>query len=275
MITWLASYPKSGNTWIRAFADAYLFDRPVDLNNIHSSESDANFKWFQTMSPVPMSMLDAPARLLFRTAGLFNLSMMNRPPFLVKTHNMYCSLYKIPMFPPNTIKQVIYVVRDPRDVAISLADHVGEDIDTAIELMGSDKFLLLGDFMPSMVGNWSTHIQTWKAAATVEKFPFTIIRYEDLLHQPVTTFTDILKAWGQPVDEARVRRAVKNTKFEVLQEAEDAIDGDFRDKSSHSDRFFRVGRSQWRDDLTKEQIQRIEGTHQDVMKELNYHLVFC
>ncbi len=275
MITWLASYPKSGNTWVRALIDAYLRDQPVDINNMHGTDSDVNPKWFQNLTPVPLHMMQEEHRLLLRPAGLFNISMMNRTPFALKTHCMHCAMAGMPMFPEGTIKRVIQIVRDPRDVAISLADHLGKDIDTAIEIMNQPLFVLTGkNLIPSPIGDWRSHYLTWQQAADRENFPITLIKYEHLMEHTREVFRFMLEAWEQPIDMERINRAVNRASFDRLRSEEER--SGFRDKSEHSERFFRAGyQQQWRSKLTVDQITRIEQTQGDVMQELGYHVTMA
>jgi len=267
MIDWLVSYPKSGNTWLRALVAAYLRDDDIDLGCMLGSESDTNLKWFQTLSPLPLVQVSDQEKVWLRHAGLYNMYLFVRPPTLIKTHAAACALYGIPMFLPAFIKRVFYVVRDPRDVVISLADHTGVSIDTAIDVMDNPGFVLNGSgMMPSPIGGWSNHYKSWKAFHR----KMHMVCYEDLSEAPEETFTKFLDNWGLEVNTARVERAVARTEFSLLQDKEKTA-VDFKEKSRHSERFFRKGKAGgWQDILTKEQSTKIEEAHGEIMKEIGY-----
>ena len=272
MIDWLISYPKSGNTWMRALIAAYLRDMDIDLNNMHGTDSDANPKWIQGLMPIRMDLMENRDKLLFRPASLFTMSMQNRVPFMVKTHHMYATLYGMPLFPDGMIKKAFYIIRDPRDVAISLSHHFARPMKETIELMANPQFLLTGpNIMLSLVGSWSAHYRTWTTWARSNKdTQFAIIKYEDLLKDPTQIFTQFLKIWEQPIDDERIKRAVERTNFSILRSKEQQTG--FSEATTGS--FFRDGRAeQWRDILTEEQIGTIEKQHGDVMAEAGYKLI--
>lgn len=273
MIDWLISYPKSGNTWTRALIAAYLRDMDIELNNMHGSDADSNPKWIQGLMPVRLDLMEPRDKLLFRPASLFTMSMLNKTPFIVKTHNMYATLYGIPLFPEGTIKKAFYMIRDPRDIVISLSNFFKRDIDETIQLMNNEQFMLTGpNMMISLCGSWSAHYRTWATHARSAAIDFAIIKYEDLLIDPCQIFTQFLRIWGQPIDDARIKRAVERTKFSLLQQKE--IDEDFKERPSNVEHFFREGRAgQWQDILTDEQISTIEKQHGAVMTEAGYKLI--
>ena len=269
MLDWLVSYPKSGNTWLRAMVAAYLHDEDVDLNVMYGSDSDVNPKWFQSVSPVRLNALCVQNQLLIRHAGLLAISMYNKPPFILKTHNLHAQTYDIPLFPKSLVKKVFYLVRDPRDVTVSLSHHLKKDIDTVIGLMNDAKFALQSDtVLTSFVGDWSTHFKTWQMAPDVEN-DITLIKYEELLEAPAHVFAFFLSRWGIKPDAARIMRAVERTRFDKLAEKE-AAHG-FKETPESADKFFRVGQAgQWRDALTDKQAATICENHGDVMKQLGY-----
>ena len=267
-IHWLASYPKSGNTWVRALLYAYEFGN-ISLAQMHGhiSGDQAPGVWFAS-SPVPWGFLNNDQRLLLRYPALMTLIMTHsQETIVVKTHSANLKVNSVDMIPEELTGSSVYLVRDPRDVAISYAHHMGIDIDESIDRMGSIGCAL--DHQESGIiqalGTWSVNVKSWHEDG---HFPRTIVRYEDLLTNPEEELAAIIKCiYVDEPDMQRVKNAVEICEFDRLKRIEEK-DG-FREASQHG-KFFRKGKSTWRDILTYEQVDRIEQDHGEWMYKLGY-----
>src|SRR5690606_25030496 len=123
-----------------------------------------------------------------------------------------------PLHNPDVTAGAVYVVRNPLDVAISVAHHFGTDIDTAIARLESDDVGTLNDalFVSQVLGSWSTHVASW---ADQEAPRLLVVRYEDLLEKPAKTFGKVAKLLGVS-DKGRVERAIRHASFGTLAKME-------------------------------------------------------
>lgn len=270
-IVWLASYPKSGNTWMRAFLHNVIHDRggPLDLNAISGSAMmDAGRRYYEPFLTKPWEEIDAEDAMRLRPRVQRAMAESSRGTVLVKTHSMLTGLSGIPSHDPELTLGAIYVVRDPRDVAVSYADHLGITIDGAIESMATPDAMteVSEKGVAEFLGSWSQHVSSWTAqeGATV-----IALRYEDMLATPKQTFGQVVRFLHLDVPASVVRKAIENTAFDKLTRQE-ARKG-FGERSEKQERFFRRGRAGgWRAILSAEQRARIEADHGAVMRRYGY-----
>ena len=235
---WLASYPKSGNTWLRMLiANLSSTASPADINALASGETD-----------------DKEPAIGVR---------------FVKVHDAYRR-------PPHAVladrgaNGAIIMVRDPRDVAASLAAHKSSSVDEAIALMGGPETSSTSTHqeLRQKLPHWSSHVASWLEQ---KDMPVHRIRYEDLLLDPVTSFRRALRFAGCAAGDDAIRRAVAYSTFEQLQKQERTHG--FREAQPRAGLFFRRGvAGSWRGELTAAQIARIEADHGAMMQRLGYKL---
>jgi len=271
-ILWLASYPKSGNTWMRVFLANLILDegQPLALQRINEvCSSEPNEVWFKPLAKKPVAELSEKKIAALRVKAQERAAAMNKNIIPMKTHSL---LGKDQGFPTISVKAsigVIYIVRDPRDVVISAADHYGLTIDQGIEMM-ADKTSrgrgMPGNTVHELMGSWSDHVSSW---SRWKHTPLLLLRYEDMLAHSYGQLGRVARKLGITQDEARIRRAVEFSSFKALQDQE-AKSG-FIEKSVNSQRFFRSGRAGgWRDKLTPAQAARIERDHAAQMRRFGY-----
>lgn len=261
LIHWLASYPKSGNTWARLFYQAYVTGNAAINANLRTTLTDSYEPMYQGVTPVALANLENQDFALLRGAALVNLIANSlRSHLVVKTHNAHIEVNGVPLFPSRCTASAVYLVRDPRDVACSYASHLDMDIDAVIEILGDQYSALRTNLrVPQFTCSWSKHVQSWTDKALV-------IRYEDLCVNPVHWFSKMLETWGIEPDAERVAEAVEMTTMDKFQQQE-AEEGFIEIASG---KFFRKGGSHWRDTLTNEQAQRIRKHHAPMMARYNY-----
>ena len=283
---WLASYPKSGNTWFRILV-ANLWsnsDSPVDINLIESTDPIASARNpFDQQTLIDSSLLThdeidglRPATYAYAALGE-NLADPNDPCFpvrFVKAHDAYTSTDRgEPLMAGSSgATGAILFVRDPRDVATSFAHHMSSSIDTAISRMNDANFCLasasdrLDRQLRQRLLGWSGFAQSWLDQRDI---PIHLIRYEDMLTDTAAILSAALRFAGLEPNPIAIDRAVAFASISELrrQEAEKG----FRESPRKTGGFFRRGTSGgWRDELTSTQVLRIEHDHATMMDRLNY-----
>lgn len=263
---WLASYPKSGNTWLRIFLGCYLNDGPIDINSLPYDLTHYDLKpyFYRSAAAYDLKHLNQYEVTNLRGTVLQHMYSMGSWPLLIKTHHSRTRLYSVDLIPNAWTEKAVYVVRDPRDVAISFAHHTDQDLDHTIEMMGDEgagNCHFREQSLFHFLSSWSNHINSWMSA---DKFDVLCLRYEDFGEEQ---FTKLLEFLEWEVDEDRVRRAVEWSSFSNLQAQEEKMG--FKELQERT--FFRLGQAgAWKDTLTEEQIRKIEEDHGEVMEKLGY-----
>jgi hypothetical protein len=276
-IVWLASYPKSGNTWLRVLLTNYLrdADEPADINNLVGGPIASARVWFDEWVGVEASMLPANIVDRLRPEVYRCLARDTDETLYMKVHDAWTLVDTgEPMFPADVTRGVVYIVRNPLDVAASAAHHWGASIDDAVARMAGaarDDAVstppALSDQLPQRFGSWSEHVRSWTQTS---QLPVHIVRYEDLVANTAEAFRDIVRFCGLDVNDDLIRKAVTFSSFEELQRQE-ARDG-FRERSvAAPGRFFRRGEvGAWQQELTSAQASRVRAEHGDTMRVHGY-----
>ena len=270
-IIWLASYPKSGNTWLRLFLKAYR-----DAATLQSIE--------EMETPIAASRTLLDEALGLESADLLTKELRDLLPLayrawaalphehsFLKTHDAYsCTRAGEPIFPIEASRCVLHLLRDPRDVAISLAHHNGCTLDEAITQMNDPEYWAANNKVkgqiPQFFSDWSTHTRSWLASP----LPRLTLRYEDMLAEPVVSFARIVEFCGLEPDPQRLNQALEATRFERLQKRE-AEAGFSERPAKASAPFFRSGRSGgWKEKLTPAQSVSIVKAHGTMMRQFGY-----
>lgn len=278
-IYWLASYPKSGNTWLRLLLHSYFAGgAAVDINGMTSDGGHISDRaQFDEAIGLAASDLTDAEIAAWRLTALQNWGRTLTRPAYLKTHDIRLAAAEAVSAEPETSGHggatlgAIYLVRDPRDVALSLARHIDRSIDEAIDLMATRDQVMnqsrrrLRPRLPEIWGSWSQHVESWHMPAP---FPVHVISYESLRAEPEATFAVVLAALRLPLDQAAIKAAVAATALEILR-AQEAVKGFIEWPGARG--FFGEGRVQgWRDRLTAAQIARIEAAHGPAMRRLGY-----
>jgi len=270
-ILWLASYPKSGNTWLRAFLANLMANRrdPVPLAELpRYCEDEALPELYARRAGRPSTELDMEQIAALRPLVHADIAARHPGIVFVKTHNLQGDFHGHPLHNPQVGFGAIYVVRNPLDVAISMSHHFGMDLDTAIERLGNDA-VATGNhelFVSQVLRSWSSHVASWADMAGPRVL---VLRYEDLLDKPVKWFGKAARLIGLDHDRARLERAIDHAGFRVLAGMEKR-DG-FVEAAGDASRFFRDGRSnQWREALSRDQVARVVDAHRKQMARFGY-----
>jgi Sulfotransferase domain len=271
-ILWLASYPRSGNTWLRAFLHNYLRNsaEPYDINKLQDLTTvDSNARWYRMFDSRPCSSLSKEEVAALRPKVHEAITRSRPDTVFVKTHNALLIDRGTPMISPQFTAGAIYVVRDPRDVAVSYSVHFGVALDEAVAAMNRTRNQSKSNeahFVYELHGSWSENVESWTGR---EQKGVHVVRYEDLQSAPEAAFGDIVRFLGLPGGRERLQRAIRNCTFAVLEAQEQR--GGFRERSRKSDKFFRLGRSgEGTRRLTSDQIASLLRTHESQMRRFGY-----
>lgn len=302
---WLASFPKSGNTWLRAiFTAVQSGDRMFDVNQLSSGDQphhvgeEASYslgldaRWLDRAELLVLR--DSLVRMVDRTTtggkrlkgndlgdvealSALQANAQSEPMstglIFRKTHEAFrpgkpCR----ELFPRGATSAVILLVRDPRSVACSWAHFFGIPLDKTASMLGKGSGLEASpaqSVTDTPQGTWSSHCESWLRDDV--PFPVHLVRFEDMRSNAVEALLPVLEAVGFEVARHDLEQAVERTTFERL--AADELEAGFRETSPNADMFFRQGRIDgWRDELNADQIRRIESDHGEMMTRLGYEL---
>lgn len=273
-IVWLASYPKSGNTWLRAFLANLVANHAEPLRPDEwaaYADDEALPERFSELAGRSSQELTLGEIAVLRPQVHALIAQRAQGTRLVKSHNMAGSFDGQPLYNWQVSVGAICVVRNPLDVAVSMSRHFGLTIDASVERLGSPQVATANDslFVSQMLGSWSMHVAGWIDAAASAPNKIIVLRYEDLLEKPAKHFAKAAKLIGLGQDKARIERAVKHTSFQTLSSLERKHG--FVEAVDEKTRFFFKGRAnQWRETLGREQVQRIVDAHREQMTRFKY-----
>jgi hypothetical protein len=251
----------------------------VDINNLSASVTDDSAARCLPGDGSDPSTFPLDVQILTRPMGLLRLVRQFEAtkvetgldiPLFVKTHSAHMVVNGIETLPHALTKSTIHIVRDPRDVIISFAKHMGKDINEALELF-FDKTRNLYDErvskMADFISSWPAHVASY---ANADSHDVLVIKYEDMKNRPVHSFSKIVKHAGLPVDEVRIEKALNAVKIDKLR-AQEEKEGFKESSPHHKNKFFGKGVSGgWVDVLTPAQLHKIEKHCASMMKRFNY-----
>jgi hypothetical protein len=275
-IVWLASYPKSGNTWLRIFlyqVTRIMMGVPLDGNDLNrldrSSLYEARmFSLFADLIGKPVLETAPPDIIKARPRVHAEVAQRAKGMIFVKTHMALAKVMDTPTINIDATLGAIYVVRNPLDLVFSLSDHIGMTVDDAISVLCKSAYYAPtgSEEVYEPWGSWMENVESWAAGP---KDLILTIRYEDMLAHPVRTFASVMSHLRQRPNDLQLREAIDLSSFKRLTELEKT--SAFRERSPNAEKFFRVGRdNQWRGKLTDEQIRKIVGTNYRTMKRFGY-----
>ena len=273
MIVWLTSYPKSGNTWVRAFLSAYL----------HSPNGNFNFNLLDKIEEFPQHdllnqfmnkknfhSLKEISKYWIKAQEVINLN--NKITFL-KTHSALCNINGNFFTTNNSSLICIYIVRDPRNVILSLSNHFGKTQEESYKILTDERYIIYprvsSELFPAThIASWKTHYLSWKNSNTKNKI---IIKYEDLINDSKNTFKKILNFLNEHAnikyDENRFINSINTTQFEDFKKYEEKYGFD----KGQKDKFFHLGkRNDWKSLLDTKISSKIMNEFKFEMNELGY-----
>ncbi|MBT3789915.1 MAG: sulfotransferase domain-containing protein [Alphaproteobacteria bacterium] len=271
-ILWLASYPKSGNTWLRVF----LYNLLTNARTVGAvsqlgqfNYSDTHIPLFQSLTTKPVTEMTVEETAVLRPVMHRKLAASSPNTTFVKTHCALTEFGGQDQITMDATSGAMYVVRNPLDVCLSMAPHFGISIDEAIDWLADSTFMAGADDgeVPYLISSWSRHVDSWTREG--ENASLHIVRFEDMTYKPGPTFKSVAKFMGLKPPAEVLKRAIKLSSFDSVRKQED--ENGFIERSVHSEKFFRSGKAnQWKSELSKAQVDRVVEANHDMMKKFNY-----
>ena len=282
MIIWLASYPKSGNTYVRAFLSAYYFsdNGQFDFSQISNIDQFPHEKFFNQK----VNNFDEASKLWVPIQKKINHDKKIR---FFKTHSFLGNYKGNEFTSPETTLGAIYIIRDPRNVFTSIKNHYSLDNEKALKMITDKTRSLMSNngshASLTYISSWAENYLSWFRN---NKFRRLFIKYEDLIENRYETFRDLIVFTNtlmnnvEGVNKLKLQKAIETTNFNVLKkkemsEAFDGSDSSFKNwRKFHSENknlFFNLGpENDWKKILEKEFAEKIETNFEKEMKELKY-----
>ena len=282
MIIWIASYPKSGNTWVRSLLSTYLYSEDGNFNfrllkKILKFPSKKYLKYFTN----DFSDIKKVSEYWIASQERINLHNENKS-ILLKTHSALCTLEKNPFTNKKNTQAVIYIVRDPRNVITSVGNHYSMNIDESYDFITDNNRILTGDKwggdnfgISDVLGSWSSHYKSWK---NIKFAPILIVKYEDLINDPKKSMIEIInflqKFTDIKIDNKKISKTVESCNFENLRKLEKKEGFDeaaYSEKLNKTVNFFHLGKkNKWENLLNQDMEKKIRKIFFEEMKELKY-----
>ena len=283
MIIWLASYPKSGNTWVRAIISSLLYsdDGIFKFSFLKKIDQFPEKKYFKDFVK-DFGDFDLIKKNWILAQDKINL---NNNIKIFKTHQGKYTVNNDDFTNNENTKAIIYIVRDPRNIVTSISNHFTKSVNESLKFMLSNS--VIGDNksfeesikdknsrMLTLLGKWNDHYRSW----TRKKDNLLLIRYEDLILNPKSEINRIsmfLKNYMEfKVNNEKLDNIIKTTSFEnlkKLEKEETFNEGVLDKKTKNKVNFFYMGsKNRWEELLNKEITQSIEKNFYKEMKEIGY-----
>ena len=280
MIIWLASYPKSGNTWVRHFLASLIYsnqgkDGLDKLGFIMQYPKKDQFEKLVT----DLNDFNQIRKNWIRSQNIINSDNKIK---IFKTHHSLCALEEDNFTNEKNTLGAIYIVRDPRNVISSILYHFNlTSIEEALNFLKDEK-KFIGNLknkinypLLTLIGSWKSNYNSWKLIGK----NFLLVKYEDLILNPDNEFkriaNHISKLINVKFSEEQIKQSIEESSFKNLSDLEDKNGFVESIKSSENKRkkFFNLGpKNNWKEMLDKKYVKEIENSFNSEMIELGYSL---
>ena len=268
MIIWLSSYPKSGNTWLRILLTNYLFSDKKLFSNLNHIREYPKKYFFKNLFKETDTGLQALDIYKYSILSQDRLNLNNEVNFL-KTHSCCGTINNNKFTNKENTLGFIYIVRDPRSIAVSYAHHRNISYEKSAEIITDENNVVIDkDKVLTLMSSWKTNYLSWLKSP----YPRIIIKYEDLHKNTFVNFKKILffmnKFMKMEINENKIYKNIEKCSFSNLKHEEENFG--FSEKVGN-DSFFRKGLvDEWKSKLSSNSIKLIEEKFKKEMIELNY-----
>ena len=281
-IIWISSYPKSGNTWLRAIVSTLLntsdgiFKFEL-LKLIPVFENLTSYNFLKNLNPKEYSRLKNDIKHLSKywnicqKSLIFDKNLTNNFN-IFKTHSANLKIGDNNFTDSNLTLGNIYIVRDPREIVMSYSKYTGKTIDDTIDLLSTKGAVLLPEknLTITLMSSWDVHYKSWQML----KVPNILIKYEDLLNntgieiEKIAKFLSKILQLNQKKFNSIINNVINSTHIDIFKKYEK--DFGFDEASKYSEFFGKAETSSWKRKLSTQEILRIENKFKTTMIELNY-----
>lgn len=279
-IVWLASYPKSGSTWVRALVTNYRRQEqaPADINRLDGGPIASARLEFDEWVGIEASALGEHVVDRLRPEVYRRIASSAEAPLFLKVHDAWSRADNdVPIFPPDATLGVVYIVRNPLDIVTSLANHYGTSPEEAVRRLcdqdakTADSAVDLRHQLRQRLGSWTEHVRSWVDESGL---PVEVVRYEDLAADAVAALSRVIRFCGLDGNRdsscpARVAKAVAFSDFAELRRQEH--ESGFKERPPAAQTFFRRGRVDgWREELNLSLVRELVDAHRPTMERFGY-----
>ncbi len=275
-ILWLASYPKSGNTWTRNFLHNLLnilegkdADEEQNINGMNELTFwEISAGPYEKLLGKPVTLASREEIAAIRPEVQESIAQKVDGLAMIKTHHCLVVDRGHPVINTKVTAGAVYIVRNPLDVAISLANHISGTIDDAIDMMAArgTETLISDTSVYEVYGSWSQHVESWTRK---KHHAIYVMRYEQMLEDSMRIFGALARHLLLKPRDDQLRLAIERSSFDKLKKQED--EHGFKEKPDKAERFFRSGKSgEWQEKLTRRQVREIVRVHHQQMARFGY-----
>ena len=277
MIIWVASYPKSGNTWVRTFLSSLLYseDGINDFSQLKKITQFPDRNYFKKF----VTDYEDIKQIYTNWKNVQDFINLDKRIKFFKTHHVNCNIENYSFTDNSNSLGVIYIVRDPRTVLMSVKNHFQlNDFNEAKAFILNEKNWLgfvkndntknLLNKVPTLISSWKINYLSWKNKIQ----NYLIIKYEDLVKDPYKEFDRIVeyleKLMNRNFNKIKINNAIKSSSFDKLQKLEK--NGYFKEYNNETN-FFHLGpENNWEKNLKREIVDEINFKFKNEMIELGY-----
>jgi len=278
MIVWIASYPKSGNTWVRAILSSLLYTEDGNFSIQHLKKIDQYpiRKYFEGFVN---NYHDIKEVMRYWIVTQDKLNLDNETKFL-KTHHALCKVDNFHFTNNDNTLATIYIVRDPRNIITSITNYFNFNYNEAKKFMFNSSQALVAldkknkNSISTLIGSWSDHYNTW----TKNNKNVLIVKYENLIlntEEEIIKIINFLQKYKKiKINNKKIKNCIKTTSFENLKKIEEI--GHFNEIEQNNNKeektkFFNLGKENKWENLLDNKIKiDIEKKFLKEMKELKY-----
>ena len=279
MIIWIASYPKSGNTWVRTIISSLLYtdDGLFDFSIIKKIEQYPQTRFFKGLTN-EYNNIHEIKKYWITSQEKINIDKKIK---FFKTHHLNCKIDDYSFTNKNCTLATIYIVRDPRNLIDSISNHFSKSIEESKKFLLTSKILspgkeieLRGGNVITYLGSWKEHYKFW----TKDNENLLIIRYEDLvknIHHEIDKIVKFLRNFiNFEISDTKKENIIKSTSFEALKKIEENgkfTENVFVSESNEKVKFFNKGPNNcWQNTLPKNIKIELENELKNELTELGY-----